>query len=101
LKCAVVAGGANNQLLDEKRHGQMLVNRGIVYAPDFLINGGGITNCYFEYKGEYDRALVMQQTEKIFNTTLKVLDRAENHNLTPQEAAIEIALERIEESKKN
>lgn len=96
LKCGVVAGGANNQLLDEKRHGRMLVDRGIVYAPDFLINGGGITNCYFEYTGEYNRALVMAQTERIYDTTLKVLDHAGKNKSTPQQSAIDMALERIE-----
>jgi len=96
LKCGVIAGGANNQLLDEQRHGEMLVERGIVYAPDFLINGGGITNCYFEYTGEYNRSLVMAQTERIYDTTLKVLEHAGKNNSTPQQSAIDIALERIE-----
>jgi len=100
IKCGVIAGGANNQLLDEKRHGEILVERGIVYAPDFLINGGGITNCYFEYIGNYNRANVMAQTEKIYETTLEVLDRAEKNNSTPQQSAIDIALERIEKAKK-
>lgn len=99
IKCGVIAGGANNQLLDEKRHSEMLVQRGIVYAPDFLINGGGITNCYFEYTGNYNRAHVMAQTEKIYETTLEVLDRAEKNNSTPQQSAIDIALERIEKVK--
>lgn len=100
IKCGVVAGGANNQLLDEKRHGEMLVGRGIVYAPDFLINGGGITNCYFEYTGNYDRKIVMNQTEKIYETTLEVLNRAEKNSLTPQQSAIDIAMERIEKARK-
>jgi leucine dehydrogenase len=96
LQCAVVAGGANNQLLDEQKHGKQLIDKGIVYAPDFLINGGGITNCYFEYIGEYNRKAVMAQTEKIYDTTLQVLDYAAQHQSTPQQAAIDIALERIE-----
>lgn len=96
LKCGVVAGGANNQLLDEKKNGRMLVERGVVYAPDFLINGGGITNCYFEYTGEYNRALVMAQTERIYDTTLQVLDHANKNESTPQQSAIDIALERID-----
>ncbi|MFY0655110.1 MAG: leucine dehydrogenase, partial [Cyclobacteriaceae bacterium] len=100
LKCLVIAGGANNQLLDEKRHGEMLVEKGIVYAPDFLINGGGITNCYFEYTGQYDRKLVMQQTEKIYQTTLDVLDRAGRNNTTPQQSALEMALDRINKAAK-
>ena len=50
LSCSVVAGAANNQLLDEDKHGKMLQERGIVYAPDFLINAGGLINCYEEFK---------------------------------------------------
>lgn len=45
LKCAVVAGAANNQLHDEGKHGMMLLDKGIVYAPDFLINAGGLIKC--------------------------------------------------------
>ena len=48
LKCAVVAGAANNQLADETIHGKMLMERGIIYAPDFLINAGGLINVFFE-----------------------------------------------------
>ena len=44
LRCAVVAGAANNQLLDERRHAEMLRDRGILYAPDYVINAGGIIN---------------------------------------------------------
>lgn len=95
LKCSVVAGGANNQLLEEEKHGRMLIEKGIVYGPDFLINGGGITNVYYEYVGNYNREQVMSQTERIYDTTLEVLDHAAKSNITPQAAAIEIAEKRI------
>ena len=45
LKAKVIAGAANNQLADEKKHGKLLLERGIVYAPDFLINAGGSSMC--------------------------------------------------------
>jgi len=95
LKCGVISGGANNQLLEEERHGRMLIEKGIVYAPDFLINGGGITNVYYEFLGNYNREQVMSQTEKIYDTTLKVIDHAANSGITPQAAAIDIAEKRI------
>lgn len=95
LKCGIVAGGANNQLLDEPRHGNMLIDKGIIYAPDFLINGGGIINVYYEFAGNYNRDVVMKQTERIYDTCLLVLDKSTEDNLTPQEAAMTIATDRI------
>ena len=55
LKCAVVAGAANNQLANERKHSAMLNDHGIIYAPDFLINSGGIANVYYEYLGNYNK----------------------------------------------
>ena len=101
LKCAVVAGGANNQLLNEEKHGRMLIEKGIVYGPDFLINGGGITNVYYEFLGNYNREQVMIQTERIYNTTIEVIDHAAKSDMTPQAAAIEIANRRIAAIGKN
>ncbi|MEQ9426185.1 MAG: Glu/Leu/Phe/Val dehydrogenase dimerization domain-containing protein [Cyclobacteriaceae bacterium] len=95
MKCSVVAGGANNQLLDETRHGNMLIDKGITYAPDFLINGGGIMNVYYEYIGSYNRDIVMKQAARIYDTCLNVLNKAENDKITPQEAAMAIAEDRI------
>jgi leucine dehydrogenase len=95
LKCSIVAGGANNQLKNEKIHGQMLIDRGILYAPDFLINGGGITNVYYEHTGNYNREKVMQQTERIYDTALSVWALSEKEGITPQEGAMKIALKRI------
>ena len=48
LKCKVIAGAANNQLQDEVKHGKMCMDMGITYAPDYLINAGGVINCFFE-----------------------------------------------------
>ncbi len=95
LKCAIVAGGANNQLDQEERHGSMLKEQGIVYAPDFLINSGGITNVYYEQQGNYNRDRVMSQTERIYDVCLDVINHAENNNITTHEAALDLALKRI------
>jgi leucine dehydrogenase len=96
LKCAVIAGGANNQLKDEAKHGQILVEKGIVYAPDFLINAGGVINVAAEYFGGYNRDTVYKQTEKIYDTCLDILNKSENGNIPAQQAAIETAKARIE-----
>ena len=54
LKCSIVAGAANNQLKEEIKHGYMLIDRGITYAPDFLINAGGLINVGNEFYGNYN-----------------------------------------------
>lgn len=96
LKCAVIAGGANNQLKDEAKHGKILLAKGITYAPDFLINAGGVINVGAEYLGGYNREIVLQQTEKIYDTCLGILKKAENEQIPAQQAAIETAKARIE-----
>lgn len=95
LKCSVIAGAANNQLKDETKHGYMLVDRSITYAPDFLINAGGLMNVYHEYLGQYNRQRVMEQAEKIYHTCLNTLNFAETEKISPQEAAIRLAEQRI------
>ena len=99
LKAKVVAGAANNQLADEKVHGDLLAQRDIVYAPDFVVNAGGIINVYAEL-ANYDRPTIMKKTEAIFDTTLNVFDRAIQEGITTHEAALLIAQERINLSKK-
>jgi leucine dehydrogenase len=99
IKAKVIAGAANNQLENENTHGQILKDRGIVYAPDFLINAGGIINVYGEI-AKYDKAEAMRRTENIYNTTLEIFDYANKNNLTNQKAAIAIAQQRIDERKK-
>ncbi|MGO3690345.1 MAG: Glu/Leu/Phe/Val family dehydrogenase [Psychroflexus halocasei] len=98
LKAKVIAGAANNQLAEEEKHGQMLLDKGIVYAPDFLINAGGVINVYGELKG-FKREEVMEKTENIYNTTLEILKTAEENKMTTQKAAMKIAQERIDKRK--
>jgi leucine dehydrogenase len=96
LKCAIVAGGANNQLLDEQRHGRALKDQGILYAPDFLINSGGITNVYYEQQGNYNRDKVFGQTEQIFEILTNVIKVSEEQDITTHQAALQLATKRIE-----
>jgi leucine dehydrogenase len=99
IKAKVIAGAANNQLANENTHGSILHERGIVYAPDFLINAGGIINVYSEIK-HYNKTEAMRKTENIYHTTLEIFDYAKINNLTPQKAAMAIAEERIAQRKK-
>jgi len=95
LKCAIVAGAANNQLKDEVKNGYMLMDRSIAYAPDFLINAGGLINVYNEYLGHYNRTRVFEQTEKIYTTCLNILNMSTEEKISSQEAAIRMAEKRI------
>ena len=94
IKAKVIAGAANNQLEDENKHGKILQDRGIVYAPDFLINAGGIINVYAELEG-YDKKEIIRKTENIFNTTLEILNSADVNKITTHTAALQIAQQRI------
>ncbi|WP_452224286.1 Glu/Leu/Phe/Val family dehydrogenase [Lacinutrix chionoecetis] len=99
IQAKVIAGAANNQLANEKIHGQMLQDKGIVYAPDFLINAGGIINVYAELEN-YGKTEIMRKTENIYNTTLEILNNAEANNITTHQAALNIAQRRIDDRKK-
>ena len=98
IKAKVIAGAANNQLADENVHGAILQERGILYAPDFLINAGGIINVYAEI-AHYDKAEIMRKTENIYNTTLEIFDFAIANKTTPHKAALTIAQNRIDQRK--
>ena len=99
LKAKVIAGAANNQLADELKHGKLLREKGIAYAPDFLINAGGIINVYAEVVG-YDKAESLKRTENIYNTTLDIFNLADKENITTHQAAFNIAQSRIDARKK-
>jgi leucine dehydrogenase len=99
LKARIIAGAANNQLAEENKHGMMLQKKGIVYAPDFLINAGGIINVYAELEN-YGKQEIIRKTENIYNTTLEILNSADTHGITPHQAALGIAQARIDARKK-
>jgi leucine dehydrogenase len=99
INAKVIAGAANNQLAVESIHGKILRERGIAYAPDFLINAGGIINVYGEIM-KYDKTEAMRRTENIYNTTLEIFSFADANNMTTQQAAMQIAQNRIDIRKK-
>ncbi len=94
LKCAIIAGAANNQLADENVHGPMLVGKGITYVPDFLINAGGIINISVEMEG-YNRNRAIAIVDKIYARTLENFELAEKENIHNQLAAMRMAEKRI------
>jgi len=99
LKCAIIAGSANNQLEDEQEHGQMLLDKGILFAPDYVINAGGLINCYSELMG-FTKKRTIQLTENIYNATRNVLRLSKAENISSIQAANKIAEKRISDIKK-
>ncbi len=96
LKCAIIAGCANNQLEDEVVHGNAVKNMGMLYAPDFLINAGGLINVYTEMLG-YNRERAMGKADKVYGLTLDIYNTAEKENITSHQAALMLAEKRIAE----
>jgi leucine dehydrogenase len=100
LKCSIVCGGANNQLEFEERDSLHLKRRNIVFAPDFLVNSGGLINVYSEIKG-YSREKSLEQTKNIYKTTLDILNKSRDEGITSYSAALNIAKKRIADKKNN
>jgi leucine dehydrogenase len=94
LKCSIIAGAANNQLAHEEKHGKAVMDKGILYAPDFLINAGGIINCAWERKG-YDRQAAMNQTRAIYDTTLRIFKASSEQGIPTYLAANQAAEQRV------
>ena len=75
LRCKAVAGAANNQILDDAS-GLALKARGIYYAPDFVINGGGVINAAAEVDGPYNEAAVLEKVDNIYNSIERILSES-------------------------
>jgi leucine dehydrogenase len=95
LKCSIVAGAANNQLDDEDRDGQALAARNILYAPDFVINAGGLINVYNELTGNYNRDRALRMTRTIYLNMMRVFEIADEEGVSTAVAADRVAEERI------
>jgi leucine dehydrogenase len=95
LKCGIVCGSANNVLADEERHGKALETRGILYAPDYVVNAGGLMNVANELDGcNPERALI--QAAGIHDITLQIFQLAREEGKTPLQAANTLAERRIQ-----
>lgn len=94
LKAKVIAGSANNQL-KEDRHGDILNELGIVYAPDYVVNAGGVINVADELYG-YNRERAMRKVEQIYTNTKRVFEIAKRDNIPTYVAADRMAEERIQ-----
>jgi leucine dehydrogenase len=91
LQCQIIAGSANNQCLADE-HSDAIRQRGIVYAPDFVINAGGLINIAAERApGGYDEARVQAKVRNIARTLRRVLDTAQRRDISTQRAALRLA----------
>lgn len=94
FKFQIIAGAANN-VLKEERHGDELEARGILYAPDFVINAGGLINVADELEG-YNRERAIKKIAGIYDNILKVFEIAKRDNIPTYKAAEVMAEERIQ-----
>jgi leucine dehydrogenase len=94
FKFKIIAGGANNQLAEEQKHAQLLIERGILYAPDYAINAGGLINVYNELEG-YSQERALKQAEGIYDTILKIFSIAKTERIPTFEASNRLAEQRI------
>jgi leucine dehydrogenase len=95
FKCDIIAGGANNVLDEEDKHGQMLLDKGIIYAPDYVINAGGIINIASELEG-YNEDRALNNAGNIYNTITDILNYSEEHGIPAHKASNALAEKRIE-----
>ena len=93
LKVEIVAGAANNQLLEE-RHGDALEARGVLYAPDYVANAGGVINVYSELAG-WTSARSFRKADEIYDTVRKVFEIARDEKIPTYLAADRLAEQRI------
>ena len=94
FKFPIIAGGANNQLLDEHKHGKILKDKNILYAPDYVINAGGLINVYNELRG-YNADVARKQAAGIYNTLLTVYAEADKQGISTHAASNAVAERRI------
>jgi leucine dehydrogenase len=104
LQCRVIAGGANNQLRDPDRHAAALADRGILYAPDFAMNAGGVIAASFQSPAlgdadaaPFDEAAATEAAGRVGPLIDTILTRATDADTTPYAAAVQLARERLGE----
>jgi glutamate dehydrogenase/leucine dehydrogenase len=94
LRCQAIVGSANNQLAED-RHGDLLHERGILYAPDYLVNAGGLIQVADELEG-YQEERVLAKTKAIYDMLLQIYERSHQENIPTYRAADRIVVERLE-----
>jgi len=94
LKCQIIAGAANNVLSDYEKHGKILLDRGVLYAPDYAINAGGVINVYGEFEG-YNEKRSYNRVNHIYDILMEIFERSQDQKIPTMDAADALAEERI------
>jgi leucine dehydrogenase len=97
LKCSIIAGAANNQLKDEVVHGKIVMDKGIIYAPDYMINAGGVINCFAEVDNR-TAEWAMEKAGQIYDTTTNIINGSKNKSIPTYAIANKMAEDRIKEA---
>ena len=100
IKAKIIAGAANNQLLDEHKHAKMLHDREILYCPDFIINSGGIISAYYGYVG-YTTDHVFAKTAKIPMILQSVFEHSRQNDVSPVDAATNLGKQTVYSKQKS
>lgn len=95
LQASIIAGSANNQL-DTAETGRLLHARGLCYAPDYVINAGGIIDVYYEKQGHYNIDTVNEHIEGLYGTLMALFERSERDNVATSDLADTMARERLQ-----
>lgn len=96
LRCKIVAGGANNQLADEHKHGRILMDKKILFAPDYVINAGGLINVANEIEG-YNREKALKEAEGIYSILKQIIAISRRESIPTNEASNRLAERRLEQ----
>ncbi|MCF8435618.1 MAG: leucine dehydrogenase [Ignavibacteriales bacterium] len=94
IKAEIIAGGANNQLEDDEKHGNMLLEKGILYAPDYVINSGGLINVANEIEG-YRQDRAMKQAESIYEIVREIFKISKQQSIPTNTASNRKAEDRL------
>ncbi len=101
LKCRITAGGANNQLWDAFRHSQMLQDKGILHAPAFWINAGGVINVAHEFHPEgYSEERASADVKKIYDRGKTIFKIAREEKTPSYAVAVGLAQDRIQRARR-
>ncbi|HLE95500.1 MAG TPA: Glu/Leu/Phe/Val dehydrogenase family protein, partial [Acidimicrobiia bacterium] len=95
LNCQAIVGSANNQLATDE-DADRIAQRGIIYAPDFVVNAGGLINVYDEMLG-YSKMRALHRVDGIFQATKTILETSKSEAVNPNQAAVKVAENRIRE----
>ena len=98
LKCAIIAGSANN-ILANSGAGDCLDKKGILYAPDYIINAGGVINCGADLIGNHNEHYIWQKIDDIYDTTMKIFSLANEQKIPTYQAADQFALAIIDKKR--